>query len=134
MPVFDFSNASTEKTEDSVCTYTTFASDENTTSPEQPILVLANSVRQWKHHSCGVFSNPEKKTAFEFQEEDGVLSADILKVDARFVSLIRWLGDNHIHVRLSGQNTSGAMRFIRSVRRFLEAARSFPPRTVSRSL
>ena len=107
MPVFDFSNASTEKTEDSVCTYTTFASDENTTSPEQPILVLANSVRQWKHHSCGVFSNPEKKTAFEFQEEDGVLSADILKVDARFVSLIRWLGDNHIHVRLSGQNTSG---------------------------
>ena len=45
MPVFDFSNASTEKTEDSVCTYTTFASDENTTStPEQPILVLANSV------------------------------------------------------------------------------------------
>ena len=69
--------------------------------------MLANSVRQWKHHSCGVFSNPEKKTAFEFQEEDGVLSADILKVDARFVSLIRWLGDNHIHVRLSGQNTSG---------------------------
>ena len=107
MPVFDFSSAATEKTEDSVCTYTTFASDENTTSPEQPILVLANSVRQWKHHSCGVFSNPEKKTAFEFQEEDGVLSADILKVDARFVSLIRWLGDNHIHVRLSGQNTSG---------------------------
>ena len=53
MPVLDFSNASTEKTEDSVCTYTTFASDENTTSPEQPILVLANSVRQWKHHSCG---------------------------------------------------------------------------------
>ncbi len=92
MPVFDFSSAATEKTEDSVCTYTTFASDENTTSPEQPILVLANSVRQWKHHSCGVFSNPEKKTAFEFQEEDGVLSADILKVDARFVSLIRWLG------------------------------------------
>ena len=79
MPVFDFSSAATEKTEDSVCTYTTFASDENTTSPEQPILVLANSVRQWKHHSCGVFSNPEKKTAFEFQEEDGVLSADILQ-------------------------------------------------------
>ena len=105
MPVFDFSNASTEKTEDSVCTYTTFVSNENTTSPEQPILVLSNDIRQWKHHSCGVFSNPEKKTAFEFQEEDGVMSADIRKVDARFVSLIRWLGDNHIHVRLSGQNT-----------------------------
>ena len=61
MPVFDFSNASTEKTEDSVCTYTTFASDENTTSPEQPILVLANSVRQWKHHSCGVFFQSGEK-------------------------------------------------------------------------
>ena len=105
MPVFDFSSAATEKTEDSVCTYTTFVSNENTTSPEQPILVLSNDTRQWKHHSCGVFSNPEKKTAFEFQEEDGVMSADIRKVDARFVSLIRWLGDNHIHVRLSGQNT-----------------------------
>ena len=78
MPVFDFSSAATEKTEDSVCTYTTFASDENTTSPEQPILVLANSVRQWKHHSCGVFSNTVKKSAFEFQVEDGVLCAGIL--------------------------------------------------------
>ena len=50
-----------------------------------------------------------KKTAFEFQEEDGAISADIRKVDARFVSLIRWLGDNHIHVRLSGQNTRGGL-------------------------
>ena len=106
MPVFDFSNASTEKTEDSVCTYTTFASNANTTSPEQPILVLSNSERQWKHHSCGVFSNPEKKTAFEFQEEDGVMSADIRKVDARFVSLLKWLGENHIQVQLSGVNTT----------------------------
>ena len=69
MPVFDFSNASTEKTEDSVCTYTTFVSNENTTSPEQPILVLSNDTRQWKHHSCGIFSNPEKKTAFAEDSE-----------------------------------------------------------------
>lgn len=26
-------------------------------------------------------------------------------MDARFVNLIKWLGENHIHVRLSGQNT-----------------------------
>ena len=32
-------------------------------------------------------------------------SADILRVDARFVSLLRWLGENHISVRLSGKNT-----------------------------
>ena len=31
-------------------------------------------------------------------------SADILKIDARFISLLRWLGENHITVRLSGAN------------------------------
>ena len=31
-------------------------------------------------------------------------SADILKIDSRFVSLIKWLGENHISVRLSGKN------------------------------
>ena len=30
------------------------------------------------------------------------VSADILKIDARFVSLLKWLGENHINVRLSG--------------------------------
>ena len=30
--------------------------------------------------------------------------ADILQIDARFVSLVRWLGENHINVRLSGEN------------------------------
>ena len=33
--------------------------------------------------------------------------ADILKIDARFVSLVKWLGENHISVRLSGQNNEG---------------------------
>ena len=31
-------------------------------------------------------------------------SADILSIDSRFVSLLKWLGENHINVRLSGQN------------------------------
>ena len=30
--------------------------------------------------------------------------ADILEIDARFTSLLRWLGENHINVRLSGKN------------------------------
>src|SRR5699024_8276541 len=43
--------------------------------------------------------------SFEFKEEQqGEVSADILKIDARFVSLIRWLGENRIRVRLSGEN------------------------------
>ena len=41
--------------------------------------------------------NSKKKTA--------VFPADILKIDARFVSLVKWLGENHISVRLSGQNS-----------------------------
>ena len=68
------------------------------------VLILDNSSRAWKHHSCGVFTNQAKRTAFEFKEEDGTVSADILQVDARFTSLLRWLGENHISVRLSGQN------------------------------
>ena len=32
------------------------------------------------------------------------VDADILLIDARFVSLIKWLGENHINVRLSGEN------------------------------
>ena len=103
MPVFDFSGAS-EKKEFIECTYTTFRSNEGEASPEKPILILDNKARQWKHHSSGFFSNPTKRSTFEFDEDDGMVSADILKIDARFVSLIRWLGVNHINVRLSGQN------------------------------
>ena len=44
------------------------------------------------------------RTSFEFNEEDGTVSADILQVDARFVSLLKWLGENRINVRLSGEN------------------------------
>nr|WP_294650161.1 AAA family ATPase [uncultured Blautia sp.] len=105
MPVFDFSGASDKKPGvQSECTYTTFQSNEKETSPEKPIMILDNSRRQWKHHSCGIFTNPIKRTSFEFKEEDGTFSADILSIDSRFVSLLKWLGENHINVRLSGQN------------------------------
>ena len=105
MPVFDFSGASDKKPGvQSECTYTIFQSDEKETSPEKPIMILDNSSRQWKHHSCGIFTNPIKRTSFEFKEDDGVFSADIISIDSRFVSLLKWLGENHINVRLSGEN------------------------------
>ena len=105
MPVFDFSGASDKKPGvQSECTYTTFQSNETETSPEKPIMILDNSSRQWKHHSCGIFTNPIKRTSFEFKEDDGVFSADIISIDSRFVSLLKWLGENHINVRLSGEN------------------------------
>ena len=103
MPVFDFTSAP-ENPPHPECTYTIFKSNDATVSPAQPILLLSNRERRWNHHSCGVFTNPSKRTAFEFKEEDGTVSADILKIDARFVNLLQWLGENHINVRLSGEN------------------------------
>lgn len=103
MPVFDFSDTPVDNN-DFVCTYTTFNSNERTASADKPILVLDNSKRQWKHHSSGIFTNQNKRTAFEFKEDDGNVSADILQVDSRFVYLLKWLGKNHINVRLSGAN------------------------------
>lgn len=102
MPVFDF-KSTPEPDRAPEITYTTFRSDEKTATPERPILLIDNSRRQWKHHNCGIFTNPVKRTTFEF-EEDEVICADILQIDARFVSLLRWLGENHIKVRLSGAN------------------------------
>lgn len=86
------------------CTYTTFNSNNNTTSPENPILVLDNTSQQWAHHSTGLFSNPYKKTAFEFQQDSDVKLANILKIDSRFTSLIKWLGENRVRVKLTGEN------------------------------
>ncbi len=103
MPVFDFKNAPIDKKE-AICTYETFSSAESLATAEKPLLILDNSMRQWKHHSSGIFSNQNQRTSFEFDEEDGTVTTDITKVDSRFVSLLKWLGDNRIKVRLSGEN------------------------------
>ena len=80
MPVFDFKNASNSSTFE--CTYTTFNSDNNKATKEHPILVLDNEQRKWENNSVGMFSNPYKKTAFEFQMEDANILSNILRVDA----------------------------------------------------
>ena len=102
MPVFDFSGSDNKNK--NIVTYETFRSSESAATAEKPIMILENTTRKWTHHSSGKFTNPIKRTAFEFDEVDGVQSADILKIDARFVSLLKWLGENHINVRLSGEN------------------------------
>lgn len=102
MPVFDFSGSDNKNK--NIVTYETFRSSESAATAERPIMILENTTRKWTHHSGGKFTNPIKRTAFEFDEVDGVQSADILKIDARFVSLLKWLGENHINVRLSGEN------------------------------
>ena len=102
MPVFDFNQTSEEKKQ-SVKTYVTFQSNNDFASAESPIMLIDNSLGEHKHHSTGIFTNPIKRTSFEFDTEDkNSLEADILKIDSRFVSLIKWLGENHIRVKLSG--------------------------------
>ena len=105
MPVFDFSN-SPEKAKVSECTYTVFRTNAPFTSPDQPILILDTKEKAFPHHPCGIFTNPSKRTSFEFKDEEESFIADILQIDARFVSLLKWLGENHINVRLSGTQTS----------------------------
>jgi len=94
MPVFDFSN-SPEKAKVSECTYTVFRTNAPFTSPDQPILILDTKEKAFPHHPCGIFTNPSKRTSFEFKNEEETFIADILQIDARFVSLLKWLGENH---------------------------------------
>ena len=86
-------------------TYETFHSTETKASADKPIVVIDNKQKEWAHHALGMFTNPIKRTSFEFEDGDGVTSADILRIDSRFVSLFKWLGENHIKVQLSGANT-----------------------------
>ena len=104
MPVFDFSDTPVAN-EHPECTYETFHSTETKASADKPIVVIDNKQKEWAHHALGMFTNPIKRTSFEFENGDGVTSADILRIDSRFVSLFKWLGENHIKVQLSGVNT-----------------------------
>ena len=101
MPVFDFNN-SPQDSKVPECTYKVFYTNCPESSPEHPILILDNKAGKLVHHSNGIFTNPIRRTAFEFKGEEGTVSEDILEIDARFVSLLKWLGENHINVRLSG--------------------------------
>ncbi|MCR5216474.1 MAG: AAA family ATPase [Lachnospiraceae bacterium] len=105
MPVFDFKNVSNEK-KDPVCTYQVQYSDEHSSSMESPILVIDNRKKEWEYHTEGMFTNFNRRSAFEFKVGGETVEADILSIDSRFVSLIRWLGENRVNVRLSGKNTT----------------------------
>lgn len=133
MPVFDFSNTTEEK-KACECTYTTFQSNENTASAKYPILVLDNTAKQWKYHSCGVFTNQTKRTAFEFTQEDGTVCADILRVDARFVNLLRWLGETTLMSGCLERTHRMDMPCIRSVKLPLAVEKSFPRKMAFYSL
>ena len=105
MPVFDFKDEPLDKSK-AVCTYKTYKSYANEGSKEAPIMVIEDKEGVLKHHSNGMFINPIKRTAFEYAMDDSKVSLDILRIDSRFTSLLKWLGENHIKVKLSGYPTS----------------------------
>ena len=60
MRVFDFSNQTEEKVNPE-CTYTTFRSNEEISTPEHPIFVLDNKEKEHAHHSTGFFTNRQRE-------------------------------------------------------------------------
>ena len=104
MPVFDFTHTPDDK-KPAECTYTVFQSNEEKPSVDKPLMLLEKLEETSCHHPIGLLTNPIKKTAFEYDGQNGTVSANILEIDARFVSLFKWLGESHIKVRLSGENT-----------------------------
>ncbi len=104
MPVFDFSEEKKEAVKVER-TYKLFQSGAKEADAAHPIMILKNSEGKLPHHSYGMFQSPTRGTAFECEQDGEKLTADLLLVDSRFDSLIKWLGENRIMVCLSGTNT-----------------------------
>ncbi len=102
MAVFEFNSKNDNNNE--VVNFEVFDSDRRSADSDNPILIIDNSSKQWAHHSSGMFMSPLKGSGFEFRIDETIEEADIVKIDSRFVNLIKWLGENHITVLLSGRN------------------------------
>ncbi len=102
MPVFDFNQEKKDAVQ-AEKTYELVYSNERVPDAEHPIMLLEDQDKKLVHHSSGMFTAPTKGTAFIYDEEKS--NHNILQIDARFEKLIKWLGENHIMVRLSGSDT-----------------------------
>lgn len=106
--VFDFSSDEDDDkkvADKNPVTYKVFFQDVSLPTPREPIMVLSNPEGAFEHHISGHFMDPAKRTAFN--SDDPNAKADILKIDARFVEFVKWLGANRISVRLSGKSVRG---------------------------
>ncbi|MCR5214730.1 MAG: AAA family ATPase [Eubacterium sp.] len=102
MPVFDFNQQKKDAVK-AEKTYELVYSNERETSTDHPIMILKDEKGVLKHHSDGQFTAPTKGTAFIYEGEEQS-SHDIIQIDARFENLVKWLGESHIMVRLSGKS------------------------------
>lgn len=101
MPVFDFNQEKKEAVK-AEKTYELIYTRNHSADPEHPIMLLKDKEQTLTHHVEGMFSAPVKGTSF-LPDGSERNEHDILLIDARFENLIRWLGENHIMVRLSGK-------------------------------
>ncbi|MCQ2540809.1 MAG: AAA family ATPase [Lachnospiraceae bacterium] len=104
MAVFDFNQAKKEEVK-AEKTYDLIYTNNRTADADHPILILEDKDGILVHHSSGMFEAPTKGTSFIYERDDVKTNHDIKLIDARFENLIRWLGDNHIMVKLSGKST-----------------------------
>lgn len=107
MPVFDFNQEKKEAVK-AEKTYELIYTSERFSDVDHPIMILDDEMGKLVHHSSGMFTSPLKGTAFLYDNENNneKTSHNILQIDARFENLMKWLGENHIMVRLSGQKTA----------------------------
>lgn len=108
MKVFDFNSAedaAAAKNGGPALTYTVIRSNAGEATPENPILVIRKGTARRKTSVTGVFTDPVRRTAFEFHEGTKKTEFDIVLVDARFTALVEWLGKHRIPVQLTGKNT-----------------------------
>lgn len=104
MPVFDFNQEKKDAVK-AEKTYELIYTDEHFADAEHPIMLLEDRDKKMVHHSSGMFMAPVTGTAFVYEKDEEKSNHDILMLDARFENLIKWLGENHIMVRLSGKPT-----------------------------
>ena len=112
MPVFDFS-AEEKTTAVEEKTYSLVYTDSHAADVSNPIMILEDSDSTLSRHTAGRFLSPTAGTAFICDAEPKDAQHDILKIDARFENLVKWLGENHIMVRLTGETTDEGYCVIR---------------------
>lgn len=90
--------------------------DDKELSADVPIMVLSEKREKLPRHATGVFVNPVRGTSFAYTngvceanvsglDKDGNdLNHPILSIDKRFIALEKWLGENHVSVRLTGES------------------------------
>lgn len=82
--------------------YEVIYQDSHEADKTHPIMILADPHHVMLHHQVGAFTDPTRRTAFEFVFSGKAASSQILQIDRRFIKLLKWLGQGHIAVKLSG--------------------------------